>query len=255
MKRQNYGEQGDPHLEAMIEPGYILDLDRMPYREAWALQQRLHERRRRGAIGDGLLLVEHPPTYTIGRSVGAGRLAAEEGRLRAAGFDVVRTDRGGDITFHGPGQLVGYPIVDLRRHGRDVHRYLRDLEEVLIRAVAGYGIRAERSDGLTGVWAGGAKLASIGVRVVRWVTMHGFALNRDNDLSPFARIVPCGIAGCRMTSVAALTGGPVDRDDLARRVVDAFAAVFRTQLRPVASRQCFDSPFDEAPRARAAAHP
>jgi lipoate-protein ligase B len=206
----------------MAETGYIVDLGRM-----------LQQRRLRGDIADVLMLVEHPPTYTIGRSGGAGNLLVDPERLRADGFELVWTDRGGDITYHGPGQLVGYPVVDLRNHGRDVHRYLRDLEGCLIAAAADFGIEAGRRDGLTGVWAGDRKLASIGVRVVRWVTMHGFALNVNNDLGPFDHIVPCGIRGCRVTSVAARLGRPADAAAIGDAVGRAFGDRFDLDMETI----------------------
>lgn len=210
----------------MQETGSIVRLGRMPYGEAWEIQKRFQDRRIRGEIPDTLLFVEHPPTYTIGRSGNADHLLVQEEYLRRSGFDLVYCDRGGDITYHGPGQIVVYPILDLRRHGRDVHRYLRDLEGCIIRAIAQLGIEAGCVPGLTGVWVGEHKIASIGVRVVRWVTSHGFALNTDNDIEPFRNIVPCGIRGCRMTSLRLLLGAPVDRERviglLADSLMDAF---------------------------------
>jgi lipoyl(octanoyl) transferase len=154
---------------------------------------------------------------------------------------VFDTGRGGDVTFHGPGQLVGYPIMDLRPDRCDVHRYVRDLEEVLIRAAAAFGVAAERSPGLTGVWVGDEKLAAIGVRIARWVTSHGFALNVGTDLTPFGMIVPCGIADKGVTSLEKLTGGPVSLRQAEDAVLQAFAAVFERELvdrsvaRPIAS--------------------
>lgn len=210
----------------MQETGSIVRLGRMPYVEAWEIQKQFQDRRIRGEIPDTVLFVEHPPTYTIGRSGSAGHLLVQEEFLRRAGFDLVYCDRGGDITYHGPGQIVVYPILDLRRHGRDVHLYLRILEDCIIRAIAQLGIAAGGVPGLTGVWVGEQKIASIGVRVVRWVTSHGFALNADNAIEPFLNIVPCGIQGCRMTSLRLLMETPVDRerviDLLADSLIDAF---------------------------------
>jgi len=155
---------------------------------------------------DTILLLEHEPVVTIGRNAGPGGLLVPETTLRSRGIDIVRTDRGGDITYHGPGQLIGYPIVDLKELHNDVHRFLREIEEGMIRALARWGIEAGRNPGKTGVWVGDRKLASIGLKASHWVTMHGFALNVRTDLTPFELIVPCGIAGCRMTSMESLTG-------------------------------------------------
>ena len=145
---------------------------------------------------------------------------------------LVASDRGGDITFHGPGQIVGYAIVDLERRGRDLHRYLRDLESVLLRALAEFGIRGERAEGLTGVWVGDSKVAAIGIRVSRWIAHHGFALNVDTDLSYFDLIVPCGIAGRRVTSMTELTGTAIPRERVQDALARAFAAVFGADVAP-----------------------
>jgi lipoyl(octanoyl) transferase len=187
-------------------------LGRMGYDEAVALQAVLVEERRAGAIGDTLLFVEHPPVITLGvrTRTGASHIVASASELEGRGVLVRETGRGGDVTYHGPGQLVGYPIFDLRPDRRDVHQYVRDLEEALIRAVAVFGVEAGRLPGLTGVWTGPAggeeKLAAIGVRISRWITSHGFALNVTTDLSDFALIVPCGIADHGVTSLARLLG-------------------------------------------------
>ena len=198
----------------------------MGYDEAWALQRRLVGERLTGEIPDTLILLEHPPVITLGRSGIHEHLLGSETELEARGVAFVETDRGGDITFHGPGQIVGYAIVDLDARGRDLHRYLRDLEAVLIRALAEFRIRAGRAQGLTGVWVGDAKVAAIGIRVSRWVTHHGFALNVDTDLSYFDLIVPCGIADRRVTSMESLLGHPVDRERVEHALGRAFAEVF-----------------------------
>ena len=180
---------------------------RVDYDEALAWQERLVTRRLAGGP-DSLLLLEHPPVYTLGRSADARHL-----RIAAAGDVPIRkVARGGQVTYHGPGQLVGYPIVALAAQGRDVHRYLRSLEEVVIAALAAFGIPGERIPGLTGVWVRGRKVASIGIAVRRWVAWHGFSINVGRDLGGFASITPCGIRGVEMTSVAR-EGGP---DDVAR---------------------------------------
>jgi lipoate-protein ligase B len=181
----------------------VADLGTMPYAAALELQRGVARARISGAIAeDVLLLVEHPPVVTMGRSAKQHHLLASPALLAARGVELFEVERGGDVTFHGPGQLVGYPIVDLKRHRRDLHWYLRRVEEALIIAVGALGIVAERSAGQTGVWTQGRKLASIGVHARDWVTWHGFALNVTTDLSYFDLMVPCGIAEVEMTSVA-----------------------------------------------------
>ena len=173
------------------------------YGDALRRQRVLVEKRKTGDAPDTLVFTEHDPVYTIGARKGAaGHLVWTEEQLRAAGIAVVATNRGGDITYHGPGQIVGYPVIDLRRRGRDLHAYLRDLEEVLIRSVAAFGLTAGRREGKTGIWIEDRKVAAIGVAVKSWITYHGFALNLDPDLSHFTGIVPCGITDGSVTSMA-----------------------------------------------------
>ena len=166
----------------------------MPYDEAWALQRRLVEEILAGGE-ETILLVQHPPVLTLGAAFHAESLLLSEDAYRARGIEVVRTDRGGDVTYHGPGQLVAYPLVDLSRRGRDLHRYLRGLEEAVIGVVGSLGLRGGRSPANTGVWVGNRKVCAMGIKVRRWVTMHGLALNCDVDLAPYASIVPCGVRG------------------------------------------------------------
>jgi len=202
------------------------------YVDALELQKRLVEQRRAGEIEDVLLLVEHPPVLTLGVRGDGGRshILVSEAELSARHIDVFETRRGGDITYHGPGQIVGYPIIDLNPDRRDVHKYVRDIEEVLIRVAADYGITAGRIPGLTGVWVGDEKLAAIGVRIQRWVTSHGFALNHTTDLSHFNLIVPCGIADRGVTSLERL-GCTASRFEVEDRIAAHFAEVFRRDLR------------------------
>jgi lipoyl(octanoyl) transferase len=202
-------------------------LGRMPYDEALALQRSLVEQRRAGAVGDLLLLVEHPAVLTLGVRGDGGRshILASDDELAARQIAVFETGRGGDVTYHGPGQIVGYPIIDLNPDRRDVHRYVRDIEEVIIRVAADYGIAAGRIAGLTGVWVGDEKLAAIGVRIQRWITSHGFALNHTTDLTAFGLIVPCGIADRGVTSLEAL-GCRAPRAEVEDRIVARFAEVF-----------------------------
>jgi lipoyl(octanoyl) transferase len=206
----------------------IRRLGLVPYADALALQTQLVEERRGGRIGDVLLLVEHPHVLTLGVRGDGGRshILAPADLLAARGVDVHEAGRGGDITYHGPGQVVGYPILDLKPDRCDVHRYVRDLEEVLIRVAADYGLPGERVAGLTGVWVGGEKVAAIGVRIARWITSHGFALNVTTDLDYFKLIVPCGIADRGVTSLSQLVGRTLDRREVEDRVIQRFSEVF-----------------------------
>lgn len=203
-------------------------LGRVEYADGLELQKTLVEQRRAGSIPDQLLLLEHPPVITLGVRTRGSRshVLATPADLDAEGVQLFETGRGGDVTYHGPGQLVGYPILDLRPDRCDVHRYVRDLEEVLIRAAAELGVRASRAPGLTGVWAGNEKLAAIGVRIAKWITSHGFALNVSTDLSHFGLIVPCGISDRGVTSLSMLLGQPVSIDLAADSVMRAFCGVF-----------------------------
>jgi len=200
----------------------------MPYPDALAIQRALVEERRANRVGDLLLLVEHPHVLTLGVRGDGGRahILANDEALASRGVEVHETGRGGDITYHGPGQIVGYPILDLKPDRCDVHRYVRDIEEVLIRTAADYGIEAGRVEGLTGVWVGRDKLAAIGVRIARWITSHGFALNVTTDLEYFELIVPCGIADHGVTSLARILGRPIDRAEAEDRVATHFSSVF-----------------------------
>jgi lipoyl(octanoyl) transferase len=207
---------------------HVRRLGLIPYADALALQRSLVEDRGSGRIGDTLLLLEHPHVLTLGvrGDGGRGHILATPEALAQRGIDVHETGRGGDITYHGPGQIVGYPIIDLNPDRRDVHRYVRDLETVLIRTAADYGIEAGRVQGLTGVWVGDDKLAAIGVRIARWITSHGFALNVTTQLDHFNLIVPCGIPDRGVTSLARLLGRPVDLPDVENRIIEHFSKVF-----------------------------
>ena len=200
----------------------------MPYGEALVLQKDLVLERQSGRVPDLLLLLEHPHVVTVG--AGARRslknLLVPESVLQARGVELHQAPRGGDVTYHGPGQLVGYPILDLRPDRCDVHRYVRDLEDVLIRTAQAFGVQARRESGLTGIWVGQDKLAAIGVRVSRWVTSHGFALNISTDLGYFDLIRACGIEGRGATSLVSLTGTLVSMGDVETVLVEAFGSVF-----------------------------
>jgi lipoyl(octanoyl) transferase len=200
----------------------------MPYDRALGLQRALLEQRQRNEIGDLLLLLEHPHVLTLGVRGDGGRshILASPELLAERGVEVHETGRGGDITYHGPGQIVGYPIVDLKPDRCDVHRYVRDLEDVLIRTVADFGVTGHRVSGLTGVWIGREKVAAIGVRISRWVTSHGFALNVATDLEYFNLIVPCGIADRGVISLERALSHPVDVGEVEQRLISHFCAVF-----------------------------
>jgi lipoate-protein ligase B len=199
----------------------------MPYGPALELQRDVARRVIEGEIPqDVLLLVEHPPVVTLGRGSKEAHLLASPEFLRSRGVELFEVERGGDVTFHGPGQLVGYPIIDLKRHRQDLHWYLRQVEETLIRTLSVFGIPAERSAGQTGVWTNGRKIASIGVHAREWVTWHGFALNVSTDLSYFDLMVPCGISGVTMTSIERERTAPVSLPEAADAVGRSFSEVF-----------------------------
>jgi lipoyl(octanoyl) transferase len=206
-------------------------LGRLPYAEGLALQAELVAARQARLVPDTLLLLEHHPVFTLGRNARAEHVLFPTEELRQRGFEVFETGRGGDVTYHGPGQLVGYPILDLSPDRQDVHRYVRDLEEVMIRACRDLGVGGTRVAGRTGVWVGEEKVGAIGVRLSRWVTSHGFALNVSNDLAPFSLIVPCGIRDRGVTSLERLLGRPVSLPAVADRVADHLSDVFGHQRR------------------------
>jgi lipoate-protein ligase B len=198
---------------------------RLPYGDALALQKETVRRRVAKEIPDTLILIEHPPVITL------GKMAKREHLLGSRpDVEVVETPRGGDVTYHGPGQIVGYPILDLTALHQDLKKYLGKLEEVMIRAVARYGIQAGRQEGMTGAWVGERKIGAIGVRVERWVTSHGFALNANNDLGGFDLIIPCGLVGKGVTSIAREIGREVDLDELRRSVAEIFGEVLGRRM-------------------------
>jgi lipoyl(octanoyl) transferase len=207
----------------------------VPYGDARVLQKRLEAARQRDEIPDVLLLLEHPPVYTKGRRTTTEELPMGEEWYRMQGIEVTDTDRGGRVTYHGPGQLVGYPIVSLRAYGDDVHEYIRRMEGVMIGSLGEWGVDATLIDGQTGVWVGDRKVGSIGVHVNRGVTTHGFAINVNNDLQPFEWIVPCGIEGCRVTSLCRELGGEQDMDAFTGTVARTFGEVYgreRVEIEP-----------------------
>ncbi|MGY4706361.1 lipoyl(octanoyl) transferase LipB [Candidatus Bipolaricaulota sp. J31] len=205
-------------------------LERVPYSEALKLQRDLHLRRCSEEIGDLVLSLEHDPVITLGRSADPRHVLADPLALEAAGVEVVPVERGGDVTYHGPGQLVIYPILDLRGWGRRLRWYVWALEEVMLRVAEAFGVRAERIPGRPGIWVGKEKLGAVGVYVRRWVTMHGLALNVDPDPDGFRWIVPCGIHGAGATSLARLTGRPVEIRDTERKAMVAFGEIFGVRV-------------------------
>jgi lipoate-protein ligase B len=219
-----------------MRPLDVIDLGRMRYAEALEIQQDLVEQRKRGHGTDTLLYVEHPHVVTMGRNGKQNHVLASQHILARTGIEFYETDRGGDVTYHGPGQIVGYPILDLREWRRDVRAYFQGVEQCLIDALALVGIVAERipEPGCEGVWVGGAKIAAIGIHISRWVTSHGFALNMDTDLSYFKYIVPCGLTKpvCSLRSLGCLAS----RTEMMRAVSASFAKIFDYEL-PMAERE------------------
>lgn len=224
----------------------FLDLGRKAYQQTWDFQeahlqrivnQKIAKREDPDIVPDHFLFfVEHPPVYTLGKSGDQENLLVSNEYLQKAGVEFVKTNRGGDITFHGLGQIVGYPILDLDQIYTDIHRYLRDLEEVVIQTIADFGIpNGSRKDGLTGVWVGEEKICAIGVRTSRWVTMHGFALNVNTDLQYFNWIVPCGINDKAVTSMQKILGHPVDSDAVKQALRTNFERIFGVTLVPYES--------------------
>ena len=213
-----------------MTPVVVRRLGRVPYARGLELQAELVAERQAGRIPDQLLLLEHDPVFTLGRNARQENVLFPAEALRERGFDVFETGRGGDVTYHGPGQIVGYPILELPPERRDVHRYVRDLEEVMIRACADYGLAAKRVDGLTGAWLGDEKVGAIGVRIARWVTSHGFALNVGTDLAPFDLIVPCGIRGRGVTSIERALGRSVPLEAVMDRLTLHFSGLFGLEI-------------------------
>ncbi|HEY1945954.1 MAG TPA: lipoyl(octanoyl) transferase LipB [Bryobacteraceae bacterium] len=214
----------------MKRPLAVLELGRMRYADAFAVQQRLVDQRKRGEGMDTLLFVEHPHVVTMGRNGKQHNILASEEVLARTGIEYFETDRGGDVTYHGPGQVVGYPILDLREWKRDVHAYFQGVEQALINALAGLGLAAERvpERGSEGVWVKGAKVAAIGIHISRWITSHGFALNVDTDLDYFKYIVPCGLTKpvCSLRSLGCRAG----REEVISAVAASFAEIFDYEL-------------------------
>lgn len=208
----------------------VRDLGTMAYGQALRIQQQAHEARKQVQGPDMLFLVEHLPVITTGRSAKQEHVLLDQVQLQQAGVELFDTGRGGDVTFHGPGQLVAYPIVDLHPDRCDVRRYVRDLEEVMIRVIADYGLRGERVAGLNGTWVQNRKIGAVGVRISRWVTMHGIALNVSTDLAYFDMIIPCGISDRAVTTLEKELGRKIDLAEVKNRFCTHFAEVFNASL-------------------------
>lgn len=215
----------------------VVDIGRTKYSEAWDLQKEIFAARLDNRIGDVLLLTEHNHVYTLGKAADDNHLLAGEEELRRKGIDVHWIDRGGDVTYHGPGQIVGYPILDLNRYYTDIHRYLRDIEEVIIRTLKEYTIVAERDKEFTGVWVKDEKIAAIGVKVSRWITMHGFALNVNTDVGYFDRIIPCGIFHKGVVSLQQCVARPIPLLDVQHHLVHHFSHVFNVRIKQISREE------------------
>ncbi|MBU2535727.1 MAG: lipoyl(octanoyl) transferase LipB [Chloroflexi bacterium] len=208
----------------------VHQLGRIEYHRAFELQKELLQQRLKGQIADTLLLLEHPPTITVGKLGKLENVLASPAQLASAGVSLIFTDRGGDVTYHGPGQIVGYPILDLRERNRDIHQYVHNLEEVLIRTLADYGIKSGRGYNHAGVWVNDMEIAALGLSIRKWITMHGFALNVNTDLDHFTLINPCGFTNKTATSIAHLLGHELPRDGVTERLLAHFAEVFEVEL-------------------------
>lgn len=216
-----------------------MDFGLMPYHQAWEIQKAFQQERVREKLSkvepkrefdDLLMFIEHPHVYTLGKSGDAAHMLISKERLKELEAEWVPIDRGGDITYHGPGQIVGYPIIDLDHHFTDIHRYLRSLEEIIIRTCRHFGVESGRIDGLTGVWVENRKICAFGVKCSRWVTLHGFALNVSTDLSYFNHIVPCGISDKQVTSLELELGKAPEMEDIRRVIAQQFEEIFEIQV-------------------------
>lgn len=247
----------------------VYDLGCASYRPVWdlqaAIQQRLIDKKRirhkqqspssDDADNDVLLFVEHPHVYTLGKSGDKTHLLKDKAELSDIDAEFVKIDRGGDITYHGPGQIVGYPILDLDRHFTDIHKYLRYLEEAVIRTCADFGIRAGRIENLTGVWVGDQKICAMGIKCSRWVTMHGFAVNVNADLGYFNHIVPCGIPNKKVTSFQALSGHYIDETEVKERLCNHFEQIFEVQITKVDTLPELNQQFSYLKKQTSPQHP
>ena len=218
---------------------YVLDLGLIEYEKAYNLQKHLAAARKACRIDDLLLLLEHPPVITLGKRANKENILASPEALSREKIKLVEVDRGGDVTYHGPGQLVGYPIINLGNYDKDIHRNLRNLEEVLIRLLEEYGLEAGRKEGYTGVWIGEKKVASLGIKVSKWISYHGFSLNVNPSLRHFSLIKPCGLAPEKITSLKRLLEQKIDLSQLQRRLIKHFGDVFALEMSEVKWEELF----------------
>ena len=222
----------------MKKEAWILNLDTVPYDEAFALQKRLVTMRSQDAICDTLILLEHPPVFTVTRKATRKNILASPDELEDQGISLSETNRGGDITYHGPGQIVGYPIMNLKDHGKDLHKYIRNIEEILISLLMDYGISAHRDKANPGVWIEDEKIAAIGIAVKSsWTTMHGFAFNVNPDLKHYSLIVPCGLTNKGVTSLSKLLDTPIDMAEVREKLIHHYAEVFELRTREVSLKE------------------
>jgi len=218
----------------MKKEAWILNLDTVPYEEAFDLQKRLVEMRSQDVINDTLILLEHPPVFTVTRKATLKNVLVSQDELKEKGISLCKTNRGGDITYHGPGQLVGYPIMNLKDYGKDLHKYIRTIEEMIIKVLIDYGISAHRDKVHPGVWVGNEKIAAIGIAVKSsWTTMHGFAFNINPDLNHYSLIVPCGITDKGVTSLSKLLGKPISRQGVSDRLVHHYQELFNLNAKKI----------------------
>ena len=221
-------------VQIMKKEALILNLDTIPYEEAFDLQKRLVEMRSQDNINDILILLEHPPVLTVTRKATLKNVLASPDELKEKGISLCKTNRGGDITYHGPGQLVGYPIMDLKEHGKDLHKYIRNIEEMIIKLLRDYDISAHRDKNNPGVWVGKEKIAAIGIAVKSsWTTMHGFSLNINPDLNHYSLIVPCGITDKGVTSLSKLLGKSINQKEVRERLIQHFQEVFNLSTKNI----------------------
>ena len=229
-------------VQLMKKEAWILNLDTVPYEEAFDLQKKLVELRIQDKINDTLILLEHPPVFTITRKDTIKNILVSPDELKEKGIAVCKTNRGGDITYHGHGQLVGYPIMDLKEHGKDLHKYIRNIEEMIINLLTDYGISAHRDKRHPGVWVEEEKIAAIGISVKSsWITMHGFSLNINPDLDHYSLIIPCGITDKGVTSLSKLLGTSISHKDVRQKLIQHYEEVFNLNTRKTTLEEIYGS--------------
>jgi len=218
----------------MKREAWVLELDTIPYEEALDLQKRLVKMRSQNTINDTLILLEHPPVFTITRKNTLKNILASPDELKEKGISICKTNRGGDITYHGPGQLVGYPIMDLKKHGKDLHKYIRSIEEMIIKLLMDYGISSHRDKTHPGVWVGEEKIAAIGISVKsNWITMHGFSLNINPNMNHYSLLIPCGIRDKEVTSLSKVLRKSISQKEVRQKLIQHYGKVFNLRTRKI----------------------